>query len=195
MVMLAASLLLAASAQPATVLGRVWPGTAAKQVRGCGFGNVAIWYDRTLDNYAIVISGTGQASEAQLTCVARVSLATDYSVDLPEPIARRYDGIYWPMAEEAGRRHAREWLKRHGLLDKLPPYRKGRTDELAYARKLERICGPRANGAFELDRGVLTLRTTSPAGSEFDPATLACLSNALWASGLPTGLLGSVGAD
>lgn len=194
MLVLAASLLLnaPAAAQPVSpVLGRVWPGTAAERVRACGFRNVALWYDRTLDEYAVIVSGSDAASDEQLSCAAKASLDTDYSVDLPGPLAARYDRLYWPLAEDAARRRARAWLASRGLLARLPPYVRGRTDSLAYARKLERICGPRAHGAFHMDDGFVTITTGPEAKAELDPATFDCLSNALWASGLPTGLVGS----
>jgi hypothetical protein len=191
MVLFAASFLLAAAAAPAAepVLGRVWPGSAAERVRACGFDHVALWYDRSLDEYAIIVSGSDHASDQQLSCAAKTSLDTDYSIAMPAALTSRYDALYWPMAEDAARRHAREWLARRGLLKKLPTYEKGRTDELALARRLEHLCGPRAKGAFHMDDGLVTLMVT-PDRSELDARTLDCLSNALWASGLPTGLLG-----
>jgi hypothetical protein len=194
MLLLAASLLLSAGApaQPVSpALGRVWPGSAAQRVRACGFRNVALWYDRNLDEYAVVVSGSDQASDQQLSCAAKASLDTDYSVDLPGPLTERYERLYWPMAEDAARRHAREWLAARGLLARLPRYDKGRTEALAYARKLERMCGPRARGALRMDEGYVTVTTGPGAGRELDGATFDCLSNALWASGLPTGLVGS----
>jgi hypothetical protein len=194
MLVLAASLLLSAAAPAqavSPVLGRVWPGSAAERVRACGFRNVALWYDRNLDEYAVVVSGSDQASDAQLSCAARASLDTDYSVDLPAPLTERYDRLYWPMAEDAARRHARDWLAARGLLTRLPRYEKGRTEALAYARKLEQMCGPQARGALRMDDGYVTITTSSAATRELDGATFDCLSNALWASGLPTGLLGT----
>lgn len=194
MLVLAASLLLSAAqaAQPVTpVLGRVWPGSAAERVRACGFRNVALWYDRTLDEYAVVVSDSDPATDTQLSCAAKVSLDTDYSVDLPGPLTDRYDQLYWPMAEDAARRHARAWLAGKGLLARLPRYDRGRTDALAYARKLEQMCGPRARGAFHMDEGLVTIMTGAGARPDLDAATFDCLSNALWASGLPTGLVGS----
>lgn len=185
---LSALLLNAAAPQAGeAALGRVWPGLAAERVRACGLSNVTLAYERKLDAYVVVVSGTQALSDDHLSCAARVSLDTDYTIIFPASLSQRYDQIYWPMAEEAGRRQARAWLAKRGL--KLPPYAKG-TDQLSYARKLERMCGPKAKGAFVIEDSVVTLRSGSDGTSPFDPATFDCLANALWASGLPTGIAG-----
>jgi hypothetical protein len=163
-------------------LGRIWPGLAAERVKACGFSNVTLAYERKLDAYVVVVSATQPPSDDQLRCAAKASLDTDYTIDFPVSVSGRYDQIYWPIAEEAGRQQARAWLAKRGL--RLPPYAKG-SDQLAYARKLEHMCGPRAKGAFVIEDGVVTLRSGA---EQLNPATFDCLANALWASGLPTGV-------
>ena len=166
--------------QPA--LGRIWPGLAAEQVKACGFSDVTLAYERKLEAYVVVVSTSRPPSEDQLRCAARASLDTDYTIDFPATFSQRYDQIYWPIAEEAGRQQARAWLAKRGL--KLPQYAKN-TGQLAYARKLERMCGRRAKGALVIEDGFVTLKSGS---EQLDPATFDCLANALWASGLPTGI-------
>ena len=186
MLTLSASLLLSAAAPQAgqAALGRVWPGLAAERVRACGFSNVTLAYERKLDAYVVAVSGVQAPSDGQLRCAAKVSLDTDYTITFPASVSPRYDQVYWPMADEAGRQQARAWLAKRGL--KLPRYAKG-SDQLSYARRLERMCGPRARGAYVIQDGFVTLK----GGSErLDPATFDCLANGLWASGLPTGLMG-----
>jgi hypothetical protein len=181
---LSAFLLTAAPQAGGAALGRVWPGLAAERVKACGFSSVTLAYERKLEAYVVVVSAPQATSDDQLRCAARASLDTDYTIDFPASLSQRYDQIYWPIADEAGRQQAKAWLVKRGL--KLPPYTKG-TDQLAYARKLERMCGPSAKGAFVIDDGFITLRS----GSErLDPFTFDCVANALWASGLPTGIAG-----
>ncbi len=179
--------LLSAAAPSAgeAALGRVWPGLAAERVRACGLSNVTLAYERKLDAYVVVVSGAQTVSDDQLSCAAKVSLDTDYTIIFPISFSQRYDKIYWPIAEEAGRHQARAWLAKRGL--KLPPHIKG-ADQLTYARKLERMCGTRAKGAFVIEDGLVTLRSGSEGNLQIDPATFDCLANALWASGLPTGI-------
>lgn len=186
--MLALSALLLSAAGPQSgeaALGRVWPGLAAQRVRACGLPNVTLAYQRDLDAYVVVVSGAQTVSDDRLRCAAKVSLETDYTIIFPATLSQRYDQIYWPMADDAGRRQARAWLAKRGL--KLPSYTKG-TGQLAYARKLERMCGPRAKGAFVIEDGFVTLRSGADGNSHIDPATFDCLANALWASGLPIGI-------
>ena len=183
--MLALSFFLLTSAAPqagGAALGRVWPGLAAERVKACGFSNVTLAYERKLDAYVVVVSAVQPPSDDQLRCAAKASLDTDYTIDFPASFSQRYDQIYWPIAEDAGRGQARDWLAKRGL--KVPPYSKG-SSQLAYARKLERMCGSRARGAFVIEDGIVTLRSGA---EQLSPATFDCLANALWASGLPTGV-------
>jgi hypothetical protein len=151
---------------------------------------VTLWFDSKVQDYAIVVSGSQDGSSDRLGCAARASLDSGYSVQFQAPLNPRYDQLFWAMAEQTGRKEARAWLSRRGLLSKLPPYVKGRTDQLAYARQLERMCGPRARGAFTIDEGYVTMQIVSRAHAPLDPATFDCLANAMWASGLPMGLGG-----
>jgi len=179
----------AASAQPAgPSLGRVVPGIAAQQVGRCGFASVALSYDGLLGQYIVKVPGIQDAPDDQLRCAAKVSLDTDYYVDFRAPLNRRYEQVYWPVAEGEGRASARDWLTKHGLLSKLPAYVPGKTDDLKYAHQLEQLCGPQAKGAFAIEQGALTVKTGTAAHPRVDVGTLNCLMNAQWASGLPTTL-------
>ena len=181
--------LTAASAQPVDPsLGRVVPGVAAQQVGRCGFASVALSYDGLLAQYIVKVPGIQKAPDDQLRCAAKVSLDTDYYVDFRAPLNRRYEQVYWPVAEGEGRAAARDWLTKHGLLSKLPAYVPGKTDDLKYARQLEQLCGARAKGAFAIEQGALMVRAGTAAHPRIDAETFDCLMNAQWASGLPTTL-------
>lgn len=181
------ALMTAASAQAGDpALGQVWPGLAAQEVGRCGFPSVALSYDGLLQQYIVVVPGIQDAPDAQLRCAAEVSLKTDYHVDFRVPLNRRYEQIYWPTAEGETRADARQWLARRGLLSKLPSYASGKTDDLAFARQLEGLCGPRAKGAFEVEQGTLMMRMR-----RLDARTARCLMNAQVASGLPTAFSGN----
>lgn len=187
--LIAFGMMSSASAQPADLaLGSVWPGLAAQQVGRCGFPSVTLSFDQALGQYVVVVPGIKDASDDQLRCAAEVSLKTDYYVDFRVPLNRRYDQVYWPLAEGEGRADAREWLARRGLLSKLPAYEKGKIDQLAFARRLESLCGPGASGAFAIEQGTLILKAGSPAHPSLDSRTADCLLNAQAASGLPTAL-------
>ena len=185
----ALALVTAVSAEPADPsLGRIWPGLAAQQVGRCGFASVALSYDGLLGEYIVMVPGIQDAPDDQLRCAAEVSLKTDYYISFRNPLNQRYEQVYWPIAEGEGRAGAREWLAKRGLLSKLPAYESGKTDALAYARKLEALCGTK--GAFAVEQGTLTLKAGSAGRPRLDSKTVDCLMNAQWASGLPTGLAG-----
>ena len=185
----ALAFLTAASALPVDpALGRIWPGLAAQQVGRCGFPSVALSYDGLLGENIVMVAGIQDAPGDQRRCAAEVSLKTDYYISFRNPLNRRYEAVYWPIAVGEGRAGAREWLAKRGLLSKLPPYDSGKTDALDYARKLEALCGTK--GAFAVEQGTLTLKAGSAGRPRLDTKTVDCLMNAQWASGLPTGLAG-----
>ena len=171
--------------------GRVWPGVAAGWVRACGFGDVELSFDGTLQEYVIHVRASASASDEQLSCAAKASLNSDQYVDFPEPVNRRYQQLYWPLAEETGKGEARAWLARHGLLTKLPHYVRGETNDFAFARKVEHMCGPAAKGAFAVEDGLIVLKEAKSTRRQLKSETFACLTNALWASGLPLGFSGN----
>ena len=180
----------AAAQTAAPPVAQMPPGLAAQEVGRCGFASVTLRYDQALGQYFVVVPEIQSAPDDQLRCAARVSVQTNYHVDFRSPLNRRYDELYWPVVEGEGRADAREWLAKRGLLSKLPVYDSGKTDDLAFARKLEALCGPGAKGAFAIEQGTLILKSTSSAHSRLDSQTIECLTNAQWASGLPTGFTG-----
>lgn len=189
-----AALALMAAASPSTLAhgaDRVQPGVAAQEVGRCGFPHVALSYDGLVGEYIVMVPEIQDAPDAQLRCAAQVSLKTDYYISFRNPLNRRYEELYWTVAEGEGRARANEWLAKRGLLKKLPTYDRAKTDKLAFARKLEDLCGPRAKGAFALDQGTLTLKAGSAGRPRLDAETADCLMNAQWASGLPTGFAGT----
>ena len=190
---LTALALIAAASAPAPApsqdptAGRILPGLAAQQVGSCGFPSVSLSYDGLLGEYIVMVPGIHEAPDDQLRCAAQVSLKTDYYINFMNPLNRRYEEVYWPIAEGEGRAGARDWLSKRGLLSKLPQYEAGKTDDLAYARKLENVCGPGATGSFAVEQGTLLLKAGSAGHPRVDSETFDCLMNAQWASGMPTG--------
>jgi hypothetical protein len=118
------------------------PDLAVEGIKGCGFPNVRLRFDSSMDEQVIEVSSASKASELELRCVAQHSLASSTYVNFPEPLNRRYQRVYLKPSQAAGRIYARAWLDRRSLLAKLPTYEKGKTDDLVFARKLEALCGP-----------------------------------------------------
>jgi hypothetical protein len=192
--MLVASLLLmsAAAAQSAVAPSKlVAPEIAAERVKACGFEHVRVKHDGLLDEEVVEVSGVSQVPNSKLRCAAQVSLDTITYVEFPKVVNDAYSRLYFEMGQEQGQRDARAWLQQRGLLSKLPVYQKGTLDDLAFARELENICGPKAKGAFVRRYGHVTLDFGSPAKLTVDKETFECLFNAIWASGMPFGFVGN----
>src|SRR5512139_1109075 len=76
----------------------VEPGIAADQVAGCGFASVRVKFDDLLHEEVIEVAELASASDEQLACAARASLATSYDVEFPEDLR----GSCWPDLRAIG---------------------------------------------------------------------------------------------
>jgi hypothetical protein len=169
----------------------VMPDVAAERVRACGFKNVAVKRDPTLQEDVLVVSGVTQASDEQLRCSAKASLSSDYFVQFPESVNASYEPIYVTMRKERDRADARSWLDHRGMLSRLPQYDRGKTDDLQFAHQLESLCGPKAAGAFVQQGQFVTLKMGTLEHPALDDDTLWCLINAASASDFPLGFVGN----
>jgi hypothetical protein len=196
------SLLFGAAIQPSAEFPKAAsPEVAAERVKACGFDHVRPKYDRELEEDVIEVSGVSQVPEAEMRCVVRVSLDTVRYVEFPKPASKEYWRLYFQMDQSHGggvgwkigsaTDAARAWLKQRGLLDEVPHYRKGRDDNLRFARRLEHVCGPKARGAFVLLRGHLILRPGPSGQLPIDYPAFQCLMNAIIVSGMPFGFVGN----
>jgi len=69
--------------------------------------------------------------------------------------------------------------------------KKGKSDNLRFARRLETVCGPKAKGAFRSFHGHVDL-WPGPAGKPpVDFSTVECLISAAAVSGMPFGFVGN----
>lgn len=169
----------------------VRPEEAVRRVKACGFEKVTVKGDATLQEDVILVSGVSSASTEKLRCVAKASLDTVYYVEFPGQLNDAYWRIYQRVSDDAGRREARAWLERRGLLARLPTYKKGVEDDLVFARRLEELCGPNAKGVFIRDHGIISMKLGTPEKPSFDDDTFVCLSYAAGASGLPVYFIGN----
>ncbi|MDG2535700.1 hypothetical protein P6144_18710 [Sphingomonas sp. HITSZ_GF] len=168
--------------------------TAAERVSRCGLGRARVRYDKDLQFEVLVLSGRSQASDAQLACV---DLASGYfHVELHLALRARFYAISIARLTEAMKPQAREWFAARGLLDQVPHYQRGADSDLAFARSLERLCGPEAAGALDTaEDGHSYSRewlARQDSGQANDAST--CLFNAALLSGFPLGMLGNEAA-
>lgn len=169
----------------------VKPEVAAERVASCGIGTPKPTFNQTLQEDVIEISGIESASDGQLRCVASASLETYYYVVLPAALNEKYQAIYWAISKERDLANARRWLEERGLSAKLPTYDPNNSDEMTFVRKLEAMCGAKAEGAIKPLKGFGTFSEGVLSSGRLDKHTWWCLINGAAVSGYPFGFIGN----
>jgi hypothetical protein len=130
---------------------RITPEIAAEKAAQCGAGPVTLRYEDDLQEHILTIAGATSATDAQLACIDQST--GWYTVELPQNVQPRFDAIREARASALALEEARRWLSARGLLDRVPKYVEGATDDAAFAAQIEQLCGPRAKGAFQSQYG------------------------------------------
>jgi hypothetical protein len=189
-------LLIAAPASvPVGGLERITPQEAAKRLTQCGLAPVAI---RSNDpdmggEDILVATGVKSATDEQLRCADKA--VSYYTLELPPEIDRRFEALRDARLAPFFQAQARAWLSARGLLSRVPQYRKGQTDDAAFTRQIENLCGPRARGAFRSQFGFHALspdwikRNLNP--PEKGVESLSCLTNVATVAGFQLGFIGN----
>lgn len=188
-------LLMAAAAQISAPLLNAYPNitpqVAAKRVSDCAVGAVTVRSDAELEADVLVIAGSAPVSDQQLACIDKA--ASFYDVELPPSVQPRFNAIREAHSAALMTSEARKWLKAHGLLDQLPKYEPGVTDDAAFGRKVEKLCG--ADGALQSRYGPHALSpewaTERALDARLEDGPLACLLNVTWATGFKMGFIGN----
>lgn len=169
----------------------ITPQVAAKRVADCGVGAVTVRADTDLGADVLVVEGSEPVSDQQLACINKA--ASFYDVELPSSAQPRFDAIRDAVSAALMASEARKWLKAHGLLNRLPKYEPGVTDDAEFGRKVEKLCS--AEGALQSQYGPHTLSpawTTQRVGdAQREEGTLKCLLSVTWASGYKMGFIGN----
>ncbi len=167
------------------------PKVAAEHVAACGAGAVTVRSDAQLDTDTLVIAGTAPLSDQQLACIDKA--ASFYDVELQPPAQARFNAVREARSAALMASEARKWLKTHDLLDRLPVYRPGVTDDVAFGREVETLCN--AKGAFRSRYGphVLSPDWIMSRANESHPdmKPMQCLLAVSAASGFKMGFIGN----
>jgi hypothetical protein len=187
-------IMIAAAQMSASLLNaypNITPQVAAKRVADCGVGAVTVRSDAELDTDVIIVGGSAPVSDQQLACINKA--ASFYDVELPSSAQSRFNAIREAHSAALMASEARKWLKAHDLLDKIPKYDAGVTDDAAFGRKVEKLC--RADGALRSSYGphALSPEWAMKHGSDarLEDGPLACLLNITWATGFKMGFIGN----
>lgn len=180
---------------PFESMERITPQMAAERAAKCGLGPVTIRYEDELQSNILSASNAASATESQLHCLDN---ATGFGifVELPSGVQPRFDAIRMGRASEMMKTEAREWLSKRGLLDRIPKYVAGTTDDAAFTREVEQLCGPQTKGAFQSQYGPHALnpewiknRGLPPNGE--DTEAMTCLLFVTNVAGFKVGFIGN----
>lgn len=167
------------------------PEIASRSIVKCGAETADVRYDDIQESYTLVVHG---ATEEQLPCIDRA--VSFYDVELPPDLQKGFDAIRLARYMVAYRERATTFLSGRGLLDKVPKFRTGEMDAVAFSRQLEAICGPAAQGALQSSYGPHVIspewvsRITLPPRPEDDEA-ISCLMAAAFSADFELGLIGN----
>lgn len=179
------------SASLSNAYPNITPQVAAKRVTDCGVGTMTVRSDTELDTDVLIVGGSAPVSDQQLACINKA--ASFYDVVLPSFAQLRFNAIREAQSAALMASEARKWLKAHDLLDQIPQYEAGVTDDAAYGRRVEKLC--RADGAFQSSYGPHALSpewaVQHASDDDLEGGPLACLLNVTWATGFKMGFIGN----
>lgn len=169
---------------------RVSPEDAAKRIESCGVGPVSIRFDDLLRSHVLTVANVTSVSDEQLQCIDRA--ASYHDVELPASVQERFKTIREARWSAFALAEARSWLAQRGLLDRVPTFVSGKTDDAAFARQLEDLCGPAARGAFQSQYGPHAISPDWIMGLGIkNQEALTCLLNVTQVAGFSIGFIGN----
>lgn len=194
--MLSAILALAVVVQvaaPEDVSVEATPKVVIAQVVACGVkrGEARIRVDDVLQEAVVDIRRSTALSDAQLTCLAQVSVASGWFLTFDPATDARYEPRYSRASGEAGLGRARAWVASHGLASRVPLYDAAHDDAAATMTRIEALCGA-PPGTYRQSVSPTALRSADepPVSDE----TLLCISHVAFVAGVRLGFVGNEGA-
>ncbi len=190
MLTLAALLVAQATSPMLGAYDQITPKVAAARIVRCGVGPVTVRSNEAIEEDVLVVVAKGTITDEQIACIA--TAASFYDVELPRDAQARLDAITKAKSAELVKAEGRRWLTTHHLLEKLPQYEAGVTDDDSFARSVEEICG--ARGALHSQFGVHALNpawANQQQGPPEEDGPFACVINAALASGFEFAFIGN----
>lgn len=182
-----------AASSPFGIFESITAREAAKRVSGCGLGPVTTHYQDDLQEDVLVAAEAKSATDGQLACADQA--VSFYTLELPPTVQGRYDTIRNARLAVAFKAQARSWLSARGILDKVPAYKDGVTNDGAFTQRVESLCGARAKGAFRSKFGFHALSpdwlNQQKHRPDFGTGVLSCLINVTTVAGFKFGFVGN----
>jgi hypothetical protein len=145
-----------------------------------------------LQEEVLTAADANSATDKQLACADKA--VSFYTLELPPTVQPRYEAIRERRLSGVFQAQARAWLSSRGLLNGVPNYREGVTDDAVFTQQVERLCGPRANGAFQSKFGHHALSPDWVKGLGMRPEeqeAMSCLLNVTTVAGFKLGFIGN----
>jgi len=186
---------LAPASGPFDNLERISPQIAVERATQCGLGPATVRYEDELQSDILTVANVASASDSQLACLDKAA-GWGIFVELSPDLQPRFDAIRGARASAMMFEEAREWLSARGLLAQVPKYVPGTTDEAAFTRDVEQLCGPQAKGAFQSQYGFHAMspewaqKMGMPPKSEYFDV-FACLTNVMTVAGFKVMFIGN----
>jgi hypothetical protein len=187
-------LVAAPSAVPLDAFERITPEEAAKRLEQCGLGRVTTRYEALLDEDVLIATAVKSPSDEQLACADKA--VSFYTLKLPPNVQPHYEAMREARLTGLFEAQARAWLSARGLLSKVPKYQKGVTDDAAFTRQIETLCGPGATSAFQSKFGFHALSPDWGKREFYFPdrsgvEVLTCLMHVTTVAGFEFGFIGN----
>lgn len=164
------------------------------RVAACGVGPVTVHYEPELQDDVLTLSPTAPVTDAQLACADRAAPTAFFN--WPDAVQVRFEAIRHARGSALALDAARRWLSSRGLLDRVPRYQSG-VDERAFARQIEALCGPGAEGALNTQSDVRSINTDwlrREAGRGGQPSeAIICLLHVALVADYSLGFIGNEG--
>ena len=174
---------------------RITAEMAVERAAKCGLGPGTIRYEDELQSDILSIPSAASATQSQLSCL---DSATGFGivVELPASLQPRFDALREARASAMMKVEATEWLSKRGLLDRVPKYVPGTTDDAEFTLAVEQLCGPRTNGAFQSQFGSHALSPEWIKGlglslEDEGMEAMSCLLNVTTVAGYSVGFIGN----
>lgn len=119
----------APASTPLDVFERITAQEAAERFTECGLGPVTIrWNDPDSGGEDILVAtAVKSATDEQLRCADKA--VSYYTLELRPEIQRRFEVLREARLAPVFLAQARSWLSARGLLNRVPEYREGETDD------------------------------------------------------------------
>lgn len=134
---------------------RVTPEEAVERLAACGLEGASYHYDDLIRSYVIELPEPEKATRSQLECA---EIAVGYhDLELPGEQAQVLQEIRTARWAPYLQAKARTWLNDQGINQEIPKFDPEKHDDAEFARMIENICGPNAEGALQSDYGPHTI--------------------------------------